>query len=1132
MLMEDTQVPGSDVVKEHFPNDTGGYLYKMQPWFEMAPFPNGVSIGYNENSWCNLMPYTTTGGAKKVARYRYNYLVRRTPGSASDFTNVFTLVDAASASGTPNYVANLENLADMENWMRVFGALHAAGNWDTFGSMDGQNLYGYVGALGTKYTLLMFDFNMCFGGGSSWGPGENLFTLNAEDPNMTAIYNTPVFRRMYWRALQELVNGQLAAANNGPLLDLKYNVFVANNLPVENPATNLKPWLAQAVSSIASQLAAVNASSFTVNPTVTVSNNLAYVTGSAPVNVAAVWINGAAYPLTWTSLTGWSATVPLRPGANQLNVTGVDRNGQFIAGDTNSVSVIFNGTNASPVGQVVINEIMYAPSANNAAYVELYNNSTNQAFDLSGWQFQGIGYTFPSGSTISPTNFLVLAANTTAFAAAYGANTPVFDTFSGNLSSGETLTLNLASNMPVAKLPWPTNASNTGAALQLIDARQDNWRVGNWTTTLSNSPAAPQWTYVTVTGTASSSTFYIYLQSAGDVYVDDIKLVAGSVPEAGVNTLADGDFESGFPGPWTVSPNLTNSVLSTVVKHSGNGSLHVVSTAAGTTESSAIWQTISPALTGGATYTLSFWYLPSANGGPLTLRLSGSGTVATVNPAPAPAALVSATPGQPNSVAAALTPFPSLWINELQTGNLNGITNRAGQRVPWLELYNPSTNVISLNGIYLANNYTNLLQWAFPSNAVINAGQFKVIFADALTNLSTTNELHAGFVLPNGTGSVALTRMTANGQSQVLDYVDYPSINANDSYGSLPDGQSFSRQEFFQATPGAPNNGTATPPASFVAYSQLGAVYTQNFNSLPNPGATSVNADSPVTINGVTYSVANPFDFAFPVIASGNTGGLGLSALAGWYGSSVASAKFGATSGDQTTGGQISFGLPSSSNRALGLLATSSTGGTAFGVRFINGTGTTLTRMNLQFTGEVWRQSNLPKTLKFGYYIDPTGTATFSTASTTSLPALNVSLPTVAADTGGVAVDGTASINQTNLSVLNQTITNWPPGAALWLVWQMTDSTGKAQGLGIDNLNFSASVPLPVPVSIQVSGTNLFLNWPGVAGVTYQLEYKDDLTAPTWTPMGSAVTGSGGSLTLTNNLGTSSQRFFRLRLVN
>ena len=167
-----------------------------------------------------------------------------------------------------------------------------------------------------------------------------------------------------------------------------------------------------------------------------------------------------------------------------------------------------------------------------------------------------------------------------------------------------------------------------------------------------------------------------------------------------------------------------------------------------------------------------------------------------------------------------------------------------------MELYNPSTNLLSLSGLYLANNYTNLLQWAFPTNATINPGQFKVIFADAQTNLSTTNELHTSFVLSSGSGSVALTRLAANGQPQVLDYVDYQNIGPNDSYGSFPDGQSFSRQEFFQATPGAPNNGTATPPPSFVDYTAPASVYTQNFDSLPDPGATSVNSANTVTING------------------------------------------------------------------------------------------------------------------------------------------------------------------------------------------------------------------------------------------------------------------------------------------
>jgi hypothetical protein len=605
------------------------------------------------------------------------------------------------------------------------------------------------------------------------------------------------------------------------------------------------------------------------------------------------------------------------------------------------------------------------------------------------------------------------------------------------------------------------------------------------------------------------------------------------VPGVGANVLSDGDFESGFPGPWTVSTNLTNSVLSTTIKHSGNASLHLISTSAATSQGTTIWQIISPALTTNATYTLSFWYLQSTNGGPLIVRLSGSGPVADVNPAPPMNnAIAFATPGTLNSVATVQTPFPSLWLNELQADNLNGITNRAGQHTGWLELYNPGTNVISLNGLYLANNYTNLLQWAFPTNAVINAGQFLVIFADSLTSLSTTNELHANFILPGGTGSLALTRLATNGRQQVLDFVDYQDINPNDSYGSFPDGQSFNRQEFFQATPGAPNNGTATPPPSFIDYAMPGSVYTQNFDSLPDPGASSVNTANPVTINGVTYSLANPYDFAFPVVASGSTGGLGISALAGWYGSDVLLSRFGATDGDQTTGGQLSFGLTNSSNRALGLLATSTTGGTAFGVRFINGTAITLTRMNLQFTGEVWRQSDKSKTLQFYYFIDPTGTNSFPTNTTALISALNVNFPTVSADSGGVAVDGTSPLNQTNRSVLNQAITNWPPGAALWLVWQMTDNTGKAQGLGIDNLSFSASIPLPVPVDIQISATNLLLNWSGVAGQTYQLEYKNNLTDPAWTPLGGPVTGTGGTLTLTNDFGASPQRFFHLRLVN
>jgi hypothetical protein len=1031
-------------------------------------------------------------------------------------------------------------MADMENWMRVFAANHAAGNWDAFGSQNAQNLYGYIGAQGTRYSLLMFDFNIVLGNSGSWGPGQNLFAVNGQDPNSANIYNEPTFRRMYWRALQELVNGPLSVANSGPLLDAKYNAFVANGLSVENPSASLKPWLAQAQSSIAAQIAVENTTGFTVNPVPAVTNDVAYLTGTAPVNVQTIWFNGAQYPLRWTSVSTWTAAVPLGQGTNQFNLVGIDTHGQPIAGDSNHMAVVYNGTVPSPVGQVVLNEIMYNPSLPEAEYVELYNASSKAAYDLSGWKLKGLAYTFPSGSLIGTNSFLVLAANRAAFAAAYGATNPVFDTFSGTFQPGEVLSLiqpgsNGSSNVTVTAVqydsvpPWP--ALVAGSSLQLMDPRQDNWRVGNWAAVLTNAPAAPpQWQYVTLTGTAPKSQLLICMHgAAGDVYIDDLKLVAGSVAEAGPNLLTNGGFETPLTGPWTASTNMINSVISTTVKHSGNASLHVIATSFGDAINQAIWENTATLVTNG-TYTLSYWYLPSTNGTQLLVRLSGSspnsGQVYSLQDIQPPAIVqqLIVTPGATNSVLTNLTLFPSLWINELQADNLTGITNSAGQRTAWLELFNPSTNTVSLSGLYLANDYTNLTQWAFPANAAINPGQFKVIFADGQGSLSTTNELHTSFVLPKGAGSLALTRLTTNAQLQVLDYLNYTNLATNYSYGSFPDGQSFVRQAFFHATPGATNDGASMPPPSFIPYATAGAVYTQNFDSLPNPGAVSVNTANPVTINGITYSLANPFDFLSPVLANGNVGGLGLPALAGWYGLAdpIASigARFGATDGDQTTGGVLSFGLPNSSNRAVGLLATSTTGYTAFGAKFINQTPNPLNSLTLQFAGEVWRQSDKPKTLRFYYFIDPTATAAFSTNYTAFLPALNVSFPTVPADVGGVAVDGTAPLNQTSLGVTNQVITNWPPGAALWLVWEMTDATSKAQGLAIDNISFSANqlntntAPTLAPISDQSVYANTLLTFTASATDTDQPPQTLTFSLDAGVPTGASIT-SGGLFTWT-----------------
>jgi hypothetical protein len=334
------------------------------------------------------------------------------------------------------------------------------------------------------------------------------------------------------------------------------------------------------------------------------------------------------------------------------------------------------------------------------------------------------------------------------------------------------------------------------------------------------------------------------------------------------------------------------------------------------------------------------------------------------------------------------------------------------------------------------------------------------------------------------------------------------------------------------------NAASASSPDA-ISYDSVGLVYQQEFDSLPEPGLNSINADNPVVINGVTYALSNPFGFALPAMATSPGGGLDLALMAGWFGmaqqSSSTVAKFGATFGDQTTGGDISFGLPGSTNRALGLLATKSTGPTAFGAKLINNTGKTLRSVSIQFTGELWRQSDTPKTLQFSYYIDPTATNAFSTNVTASIPALNVSFATSLLAAGGVAVDGTASSNQVQLAVQNQPISDWPPGAALWLTWEMVDSTGKAQGLGIDHLRFSASdqstAPGGVSLTAQIIGSQLVLAWPSVQGQSYQLQATTDLIGGQWNSIGNPTAGTGALLTQSTSLSGAAQQFFRLQIL-
>ena len=172
------------------------------------------------------------------------------------------------------------------------------------------------------------------------------------------------------------------------------------------------------------------------------------------------------------------------------------------------------------------------------------------------------------------------------------------------------------------------------------------------------------------------------------------------------------------------------------------------------------------------------------------------------------------TPGIVNSVRTTLPAFPTVWLNEAQADNVTGPTNSAGQHGAWVELFNAGASTVSLSGLCLSGNYTNLTNWAFPTNASIAAGQFLVVWCDGGTN-TPGGELHASFSLPSGGGSIALARLVS-GSPQLVDYLNYHSLPANWSFGDFHDGQPFERIAMFHVTPGATNNGAAPPLTVFI----------------------------------------------------------------------------------------------------------------------------------------------------------------------------------------------------------------------------------------------------------------------------------------------------------------------------
>ena len=221
----------------------------------------------------------------------------------------------------------------------------------------------------------------------------------------------------------------------------------------------------------------------------------------------------------------------------------------------------------------------------------------------------------------------------------------------------------------------------------------------------------------------------------------------------------------------------------------------------------------------------------------------------------------------------------SVRINEfLANSSSTSLTDEDGDTPDWIELYNPDGGSISLGGMYLTDDSTNLTKWLMP-NVSLGGGGYLVIFASSKDRRPTNGDnLHTNFSLSAGGEYVAL--VAADGTTVLSEFGsstdDYPSQDPGVTYGFFgdplqigyllnptPDGENdsssgvsgfvkdtdFSVSRGFYDTPFALTITSATPGAS-IRYTTDGSWPSETSGTLYNGPIT---IDRTMAVKAIAY---------------------------------------------------------------------------------------------------------------------------------------------------------------------------------------------------------------------------------------------------------------------------------------
>ena len=539
-----------DYFDSQFASGSRGNLFKLELLYYPTTTATGDAQAPKLPQPDNVINFELQDWGNDQENYRWIFL-QQNHADQDDYSEVIAFNQALALTGT-NLAARTSQLMDVDEWLRTLAWKAFVCEGDTFTYGNNHNFLIYFRPADGKVLGLVWDEDYSFVTAINSGfPGTssaNMYKL---------ITSIPDNYRRYYNHLLDIMTTTVNSAHLQPWAT-RYSRLVGQDW---SAAVNYLQQRADYIRTFMPTNAPFAITSNNGNDFSATSNQVT-LTGTAPMTVKNIEVNGLTFPLTWTSMTNWAITIPLPTYTNFLVVQGVDNSGNRPTNAYDSITI----TNSGVLAQlpVVINEWM-ADNAGPGGYpdpldgafkdwFELYNPNPSpvnlSSFYLTDTLANPTKCLIPSNTVIAAHGFLLVWADNQPGTTALSTNGALHANFQLN-NSGESLGLFAPDGSAQHSLLFGLQSQNVSQGLYPDgNTGGEFYFMPNWTPHAANqlgSPTSPDLVQIAIqTGTNISFSFPVlpnrtyrvdYKEDLGAL--DWIPLATNRVTSAGVFVIQD-----------------------------------------------------------------------------------------------------------------------------------------------------------------------------------------------------------------------------------------------------------------------------------------------------------------------------------------------------------------------------------------------------------------------------------------------------------------------------------------------------------------------------------------------------------------------------------------------------------------